>query len=376
MHKKTMAVLLAACILGLLGVPSTGQSARVYEPFQATPEFEAGMELVRTGQYSEAFAHYDRLAAQHAGTTLGAESLFKAGFLRSAYGARSDAPAVYREVIRHYPDSEFEITAKLCLIMLEVGDDYSIRLQRDEQLLRGYGAPGLQEIQRNRAQSVNQLRSLRADLQLGLVDVYDDVHNLVALQQGQYSDALPLALFMREAFSANPGLQGSDFMNNLLLDVTHIQYGEWPDRSAPITIVDPTVRIKSPKDGQRKGPRPKIRVQVKGGDWRQPQIDMAKLQFTLDGQDLKPSMRVRTQIATNLKDSKKDSRPFERLRLIVRPAQPLAPGNHVISLTVPVEGYSGTGPGRTSATWSFTVSRPRDEAEDECEDDESDWEDD
>jgi len=55
-------------------------------------------------------------------------------------------------------------------------------------------------------------------------------------------------------------------------------------------------------------------------------VDLSKLQFTLDGQDLTDKMKIKSVIDT----SAKPGVPFETLDISYTPEQPLAPGPHTV----------------------------------------------
>ncbi|MEW6279744.1 MAG: hypothetical protein AB1758_14045 [Candidatus Eremiobacterota bacterium] len=96
----------------------------------------------------------------------------------------------------------------------------------------------------------------------------------------------------------------------------------------PMLVADPRVRVRSPKQGHVTGPRPRIRLETEVGDVRYDQVDLGRLELRLDGQDLKPYLKVRSKIDRKLRPGK----PFERLRLEARPPQPLAPGQPTVEL--------------------------------------------
>lgn len=356
-----MRYLLLAVLLSILaGLPVQAQP-RDYERFQPTAEYQEACRLLNEGQRVEGRRRLLDIAARHPGTTLGARSLGQAA---AHVDNNGDSRPILQQIIAGYPNSRFEIGARLDLLALDYGDRLAEWVVATDRLAQSFGGPALGDIikDKNRAALVAQIRALPTEKRRGLRVVYRELHAGLANQLRRFDDALPLALFKREAFAAEG--EGS---GDLLYDLVNLTTGTWTGYR-PNPPKDPTVTIKSPKPDQRKGPRPKIRVEITCGDWHQPQVDLAKLQFGLDQTDLKPLMKVTTKVNNKLKDDQ----VFERLRLVFRPSQALSPGTHTVSITVPVQGYRGTGPGQTRVTWSFVVSKPHDDPDDEKNDDEDD----
>jgi len=185
---------------------------------------------------------------------------------------------------------------------------------------------------------VTRFHGLPLEIQQGLVEAYIDLLACLAIQLERYDDALPLALFNREALPVVA-----------------------PTRS---TYLDPQVRVKQPKNGQKKGPRPKFKAEVTVGDYRYPQVNLGALQFLVDGQDRRAEVVVESTIN---KKYLQQGEPFEHLRLTWRPVTRLAPGSHTITLVVQVADYRGAA-GRTRTDLTFTVAKESDDDEDERDD--------
>ncbi|MEW6282063.1 MAG: hypothetical protein AB1758_25890 [Candidatus Eremiobacterota bacterium] len=364
---------ITACALALLlmvGIGSVpGQGLRTYEPFVPTQEFREAFRLVDGLQFAEAVRRFRKIAAENPGTTLGAECLFYAAGCNES---EADRRAIYHEIIAGYPGSKFEVQARVCLIEMDIPGGGEPRLLAYDQLARSYGAPPLDGILRwgDRTRLVRQFRTLHTEFQSGLIPVYRGMLNMLELDLRRLEDALRVALFNREAFAFD-SIEGSKAVGRVESLVSEIaQGGHVMYQAAP--RVDPQVTIRAPRPGHRTGPRPKIRVEIAVGDYRVPQVNLGALEWTLDGQDLKPVMEVRSKIDRSLRLD----RPFEQLRLTARPAQRLSGGTHTVSLVVPTAGYQGEGPGIARLNWTFVVARDCDDADDERDDHEDDdrWE--
>jgi len=111
--------------------------------------------------------------------------------------------------------------------------------------------------------------------------------------------------------------------------------------------------------------RPIIRVFMYDGDINQSQIDLANLEFKLDGVDLKDKMK--TKIVTLRPRSPRDAKKiFEKIFIWYRPEKPLSRGVHTI--VVNAKDYAGNS---SSAMCTFKITTPRKAGEDVEEDDPS-----
>lgn len=364
MRKAPWLAAIVALILGI-GGPLLGQppANSHYEPFTPTQEFMDAWHLAELGQRPEAVQAFQRIAEAHPGTSLGARSLFKAAYFTPE---DDQAAAIYRSIVAQYPNSRFALQANLLII----SDQYAYSqtqqfVEAVDQLAQSFGAPSLRDISRGNSRLTAQVHSLPTEIQQGLIPVYSEMHGGLSLWLRRYDEALALATFCRETFSFDRDAN-SFFLGAIEHDLMLKRFGNIT--SYDFVRTDPVVRIKSPKPGQAKGPRPRIRIKMFTGDYKHAQVDVAKIQLALDGQDIKPHARIRSKINTSMKIDK----TFERLLLTVRPLAPLTKGPHTLSITVPTQGYQGGGPGITVANVTFNVGKNRDDNDDESTDDD-DW---
>lgn len=362
MRKFLVSLSLAIGLLVASSTYSTGTpSYRVYEPFVPSPDYSAAYNLVvKEGRVAEGVAKFGEVAAQNPGTTLGAVSL-----LRQAYWSLPENQvAIYQAVVAGYPDSHFAIKAKLSLLDIQYETLPEQWRVAADQLAQSYGGPALDDILsgQNSPQLSAQMQALDIERQLGLMPIYTELQGYISTQTKQYEAALPLALFNRQNFSQ---YTNANLLNPVQFNLEMLRFGTW--KGEPVQVVDPDVRILSPKQGQTKGPRPKIRFQTTVGDYRFAQVDLAKVSLKVDGLDVTSQMAVRSHVRKSLK-----TRPnslFERLRFKYRPTQRLNAGVHAVEVVIPTMGYSGTGPGVARANWTFQVRNGRDDVDDEQVDD-------
>lgn len=236
-------------------------------------------------------------------------------------------------------------------------------------LLRSYGAPTVTEVLHGDLNRLaRQAQSLPLELQYGLDEVYAEARAALSCRLERYADGLKVTLFLRQAF---PLVQGNEdsIAADLEYDLSFLNYGTWRNGMGTL-FANPTVKLRSPRQGTVTGPRPRIRFETSVGDIRYSQVDQGRIQLTVDGQDMTPYLSVRTKIPRRLRDGQ----PVEKLRFEARPPANLTPGLHQARLVIEVGGYfaRNSGPGRTILTWSWRVGKNRDNPEDDCDE----WEDD
>ena len=161
------------------------------------------------------------------------------------------------------------------------------------------------------------------------------------------TDNLKLAIFVRNKF---PKFTLENTMTSIKFDtgiITQLYFYGVED------TLPPEIRGISTHDGLTIGNRqPKIEFELTDGDVTQNQVDLRKLVFTLDGNDLTDDMQVRSHINTSGKYDKKDPRKhtFERLRIWYVPPAPLSPGKHTVYIKA-VDSADNA----SEKAWSFTV---------------------
>ena len=350
-------------MLGLSALPA-GAQVPAYEEFRPAPEYIQALALVDRGRLAEGVSQWLDIAARNPGTTLAAQSLLQAAFYCPNEGQRE---SIYRSVASGFPGSRFDLHARLALANLKYRyDDIPRWIQEVDALIRSVGGPGWESIRRagDRGQLTRQYQSLPPETQQGLAVCYRELLNAMVFRLKRFDEALPLALFNHET------LPGHDDGGSMLVFVLVGGWGAPRQPKVPaVPRIDPQVRMKSPKEGQKKGPRPRFRARVQVGDFRYPQVNLSQLQFLVDGVDLRGELVIRSKVDSKLQVGK----VLEKLKLTWRPKSPLSQGPHSITLVVPTAGYTGTGPGISRVTLNFTVRNSRDDEEDECDDDGDDW---
>lgn len=323
-----------------------------------TPEFvAAGKQAER--DTPAARQQFLAIADQHPGTAQGAVSLFSAAHLsgngpsNNTVGPRSplhgDCKAVYQRVINEYPNSRFEMMAREKLLNGTEENDQAY-IQQMEALLVQRGLPTIADITRDREAAIDRFRAAPAEYRYGAMHIYECV-GLRYHRLGREKEDWAL-----ELFGSVIGLQGC-YPDRFLREKQGIYYVAPPR-------INPTVRLLKPK--KEAGRRPKIEVEITDGDFKQPQIDIPHLSFQLDGQELINRLHIGMKINKKLEEGK----VFQILHLKYRPATPLTPGTHTLSVFAPTNGYQQEpGTGTTTASWTFRVEGGDHDDDHESDDD-------
>jgi hypothetical protein len=329
-------------LLGLIGLvflnPLTcwGQTNEepIYENFVPTPFFQLANEAVEMGEVQTALEIYAKIAKEHPGTTLAATCLF-----RQAKYSENPGP-IYEKIIIAYPHSRFEILARLALLNLKYERDPSARWLATDQLAQSYGGPSKNTIVdvKNESALVSQIKALPREIQDGLSRVYLQIWINVAFEQGKWREGLPLGVFTRDAFfQFNDSIEGTVRYNWCMSNGKNWEHTLLVDQ-------DPKIVVRSP--GPVTDTDPTFVFEIDEIPSETP-VSLQKMICKLDDRDFTPDLIVTSQMA-----------PLEfvdKIYITGQPSTPLNKGVHRLTLTVPVNGYSGTGPGQTTITVDFRV---------------------
>lgn len=352
MKKYSLLILLSLGLCLLLGLPLQGQTpqVRTFEAFVATPEYAAAQTMLREGYQNEAVAAFLKLAEQHPSSTLGAHCLFQAA---SYQGSKEGGFALYQRILAEYPNSRFEIDAKVGLLAYgpqKTGEEW---LAAMESLAVSYGAPTLAEVLRDPFQALAKFNSLPLEYRHGLHRYYEHMEIMLS-RQARDEDLIKLCMFGKEAFAFDPGVSTyfMNGMNHSLFLLNGRQYG---------VSQNPQLRLLT-KPNNLDGRRPRIRFESLLRGYSNP-VNVARSTFSLDGVDVRSQMVTLRHI---LKPKPSKNGVFDKLRMAFQPSQPLAPGRHVFSALIRCDGNSGA----ATLTVNFTVNPER-----ECDDrdDDDDW---
>jgi len=359
-------VIVAATVVPPYYRAATAQPSPVVAPapgaFVKPPGWDEAMSLIQNERTrAQGVQKLYALAAQRPKTVQAAQCLATAVLFDPD---SSKAVQVYQSFITDYPGTGIEVQGRIGLLNLRWfsgearGNNY---LQGMDEILTAVGAPTLQEIRKNRGRALSKLRSLRPDVQSGLLTGYTTMHQILAGHAlKRYREDLALCIFGLEAYSTDTHNDGI-FSGGAEHDLRRLGPDPGPQ---PRVTTNPVVTIRSPRRN-KSGPRPTISLEAYTGDYLHSQPNMPLSKILLDGQDIKPILRTRIKFASSLQPGI----TLETIRLKGKPVQRLSPGPHTLDITIQASGYRG-GPGLTHVTQTFTVTREDRDCEDE------DWDED
>ena len=356
-----------SCLLAALLMMFVSSSLNAQPPTLFTPEFRAARQLILDSYIEKGVQAYLKIADLNPGTAEAGEALFQAAI----YSPKEAKEAIYQRIIRDYPRTGFELTARCNLLWTQTGYQnekaYSAGV---DQFVQSFGGPSLQQIQtaQQPGRLTEQILALSLDHQYAMLGAYQSMCGSLSSQR-QYQSALNLAIFNRQTFAK--------FGKNYLLSEVVYNWirvnGLDPAlQTARVDNVNPNLKVRPRRNNF--GPRPRFTFQTSTGPLPIAQVSLATSKFLLDGQDFGPQLSVRSRIDQSNGEHRRQ-KPFEVLRLSGRPAQPLTPGLHTLSVEIRVEGYQPGKPGLTTYNQSFRVNSPRDDDDEDCNDDrwDRDW---
>jgi len=356
-----------SCLLNTLFGLLIFSPALAQPPTVIPPEMVAARQLIVDSYLEKGVEAYLKFADQNPGTKLAAEALLQAAI----YSSKEASQSIYQRIIRDYPRTGYELTARVNLLFLQTGyqDEKSYSTGVD-QLVQSFGGPSLQQIRTapQLGRLTEQILALPLDHQYAMLGAYHSVSGSLR-QQRQYQSALALATFNRQTFAK---FEKNYLLSDVIYNWIRVNGLDPNLQTKQVDKINPDLKVR-PRRGNF-GPRPRLTFQTSTGPLPTAQVSLSTSKFLLDGQDFRPQLSVRSRIDQSNGKHRRE-KPFEILRLSGRPAQPLTPGLHTLSIEIRVEGYQPGKPGLTTYNQTFRVNSPRDDDDDDCDDDrwDRDW---
>ena len=272
---------------------------------------------------------------------------------------------IYQRIIRDYPRTGFELTARSNELWLQTGyKNEKAYTAGADQLVQSFGGPSLQQIQTSPqlGRLTDQVLALPTEYQYALSGVYQTLSGSLH-DQRQFQSALTLAIFNRQTFAK---FDENDLLSDIEFNWIRVNGLDPALQTSRGDDVNPTLKVRSRRGNF--GPRPRFTFQTSTGPLPTAQVSLANSKFLLDGQNFLPQLVIRSRIDQSVGKHRRE-KPFEILRLSGRPAQRLAPGIHTLSLEIRVEGYRPGNPGLTTYNLKFRVYPNCDDDEDNADDD-------
>ena len=289
--------------------------------------------------YDKALDELQNIVNQYPGTPYAANALLFRGnlyFLMDLNKARKE----YQIVIADYPNTKYWLIGRYMLIFLSGPTDESWLAETNNLIIEMGGKSIYEILSENKKESSFTRQQIAPQYQNIMAEIYYYLASYFT--HNNSSGDLKTLIFLRENFPQFTRVNLSEEISYSILKNKNIaNYSIYQSDPPPI------FRIITPMEGASvREEQPRIEFELKSGDIRGSQVDLSKLQFTLDGQDLTEKMKIKSTIDT----SAKPGVPFETLNIYYIPTQPLTPGTH----TVYVKAVDTAGKVR-QRTWTFQV---------------------
>jgi|GEM_PF-2043688 len=340
--------------------------------FVPTPEYEEAEELNHSGYDEEALAKYHEIADKNPGTALAAVCQSKIASIYLGLGDKNRAIQEYEDMVAKYPGTGYELGARAYIIDFKYSSDFDTWFAKKDELITSVGGKSIYEIiglkpstSRGSPQNIppeykNSVAAMYGSTGASLMG-YNRTYD--KNDPNKLDQAFKMLTYVRENFPAAPcsaTVRGEISGRGGIFE----RWGFAGDTSDKIP---PTIKTITPEYNNVYliWRRPIIRVFMYDGDINQSQIDLANLEFKLDGVDLKDKMK--TKIVTLRPRNPHDAKKIvEKIFIWYRPEKPLTRGLHTI--LVNAKDYAGNS---SSAMCTFKITTPRKAGEDVEEDDPS-----
>lgn len=299
---------------------------------------EAHNIMANRGDYDSATEIYEQVASEYAGSKWAAIALLK----KAGLNGGPEVLPIYEQVVLEYPGTIYDINARLNIIGIENHGDINAEITATSDLAVSLGGPSLDEVLAStNHQATEKVFALPLETRKTIGPIY---WNLWCLMRNQYiglgrpADAFEIARLLREAFEP----LDTNAPDGAVACLDSLSGGDLSFGGK--MYQSPDVQILEPSKNAVVSALPTFQIEISAGDFEHRQVDLANTEFHVDGRDLMPITAVHSEF------SLQPGEPFERMSLTVEISDPLPPGPHTLSLTVPVSFDE-------SGTWTTTAAR-------------------
>jgi len=342
MSKRNLLILLVILLLGFTGL-LRADNVFVEEQVYYAQIFQSFRYHYGREEYPQALEELQKIAEKYPNTEYEANArLLLAGLYVENFSDPQKALPEYQKLRERFPNTRYDLIARASSLQLRTPHPRDFLAKLDRMILESGGkscraiiAAGTKDESFDRQAVPKPYRGALTRFYSWAAQDYRENRQLMA--------AWKILLFVRENFPQEGGPDVLEPIAEDLLEARNIT------DFTPYQTLPPAPRcgIVYPPDGywlSNDGPR--IEFELKAGDIQGPRIDLARVVFTLDGLDLTPKMKIKSQLNT----SARPGVPFEILRIYYLPASPLAPGKHEIK----VKAYDSQD-GECALNWNFFV---------------------
>src|SRR5262245_13894894 len=172
-------VVLAACLLAphpVRAAPDGGPGQTVPAPPSAQQRYDEARRLMQRGRYAEAGEVYREVAeAEEAPVALRAQALYAAGLMQENTRDYERAVAIYHEVVRRFPDTEFARRAGDQVKTLEEGGaGRGLEFRRRQDAAWSELSPAREQSEREGAQAARPRLERAAELFTDILHDFPD----------------------------------------------------------------------------------------------------------------------------------------------------------------------------------------------------------
>ena len=310
------------------------------------PMFKQPMFYISACNYDRALTELQKIVDQYPGTEYAVNAQLLKTEVYYILNENQKIIQEYQSMLQNYPNTKYWLIAQEAILYDRYqGETFETWLPIEDKLITDVGGESIYKIIQGKSinydisQVMPQYRSVLAEFYTGIAAVFAD-------DREQYDSAIKLWLFIRENFPNFTRYPVEDSLTGCVLKSKNINdYSQYQKDTTP-----PQITIDSPHHGNRvHGLKPRIQVALQDGDIMAAQVNLSKLIFTMDGQDVTDKMKVHSAVNT----SAQPRVTFEKIKIVYKPESPLAVGSHTVY--VKAEDYGGRS---SEKTWTFTIVKP------------------
>jgi hypothetical protein len=371
-QKLIISFIFSIIVIILVSVQLATLTKNAFSSQNPEEDYDLAISFLSDGRIDAAITMLEKITLENPGTKIAAACHFE---LAGIYGFRKgDVNRMlqeYQTVAQEYSGTPMGVEAELYLIncnYLKEGDPFDGWLQKVNELIVKQGGISVYDIMSahdiNKDKWWNKIFALSPESRNSTVPLlYSEVEGRLPHRKKEDAEkSIQVKLFIRTYFPRYKGNYDciTSIRDTLLLmhHITDCSY--FPHEKFP-----PSIRLISPEEERCTGGEHcyKIIVELDDGDISQFQIDLSKLVFTMDEEDLIDKMRVSSTINQSCRVctdghghhkhdrcDDNDDTTFEKIRLEYQTSAALTKGSHTIYVKA-MDVVNNT----TEKNWTFHV---------------------
>jgi len=309
-----------------------------------SPVFEGAQCYYLQGFYKSTHDELQKIVEQYPNTIYEANAHIFLGDIYSQLSKNEQSRQEYQTLVDKFPNTRYWLIGRFMIIFSSRPTDKKW-IDNINELIMSVGGKNTYDILNG---DTGNISTISSEYRYTLAGIYywiaTDLH--IIYPNNYLVGEHRLLTFIRENF---PKYNDYDILGMIRDDIIDsndsINFSNFQKDTSP-----PQITIDSPHHGNRvHGLKPRIQVALQDGDIMAAQVNLSKLIFTLDGEDVTDKMKVHNAINT----SAQPGVIFEKIKIVYKPESPLAVGSHTVYVKAEDCG------GRSSEkTWTFTIVKP------------------